>query len=120
MSEQDLYWLTRLDSLRELMSGFALLFLMVGVLYIVPRLVSWADSDVPKIFRSRVAFVLSVLAVVVGLVLVAGKAFVPTTKEMAAIKVIPMITNNEDVKEIGKDVLDLAKDYVKELKSKDD
>jgi len=41
--------------------------------------------------------------------------FVPTTKDLVAIKLIPAIVNNEDVQGVGVEFIDLAKDWLKEL-----
>ena len=44
------------------------------------------------------------------------KTFVPTTKEYAAMYVVPKIVNNEDTKEICNSVVDIAKDWLVEIK----
>jgi len=42
--------------------------------------------------------------------------FIPTTKEYCAIKAIPMIVNNDEVQEIPDKVLELATEWIEELK----
>ena len=44
--------------------------------------------------------------------------FVPTTKEMCAIKLVPMIANDEQVQELPNKVVDLANEWLDELKPK--
>lgn len=48
--------------------------------------------------------------------------FIPTTKEMAAIILLPKITNaiqnNEELKKLPENVLQLANDWINELKPK--
>lgn len=40
----------------------------------------------------------------------------PTTKEMCVIKAIPMLVNNDEVQEIPEKVLELATEWLDELK----
>ena len=42
-------------------------------------------------------------------------ALIPTTKEMAAIVVIPAVANSESVRGLGEGIVNLAKDWMKEL-----
>ncbi|MBP5784489.1 MAG: hypothetical protein J6W16_02760 [Methanobrevibacter sp.] len=44
--------------------------------------------------------------------------FIPTTKEMAAIYIIPKIMNNENLNNIGNEMLNLANEWIKELHPK--
>jgi len=43
-----------------------------------------------------------------------GWAFVPTTKEYAAIKLIPAIMNNQEVRAEAKDAYELMKDWLRD------
>jgi hypothetical protein len=43
-------------------------------------------------------------------------AFTPSTKQMAAIMIVPKIANNEKVQTIGNKVYDLAVEWMDELK----
>lgn len=49
------------------------------------------------------------LAVIGGL----ASTFIPTTKQMAAIHVVPAIANNERVQNIGNKTLDISEDLLK-------
>ena len=42
----------------------------------------------------------------------------PTTKEMAAIIVIPKVANNEKIQELGDGIYQLANDWLKEISPK--
>lgn len=48
--------------------------------------------------------------------LVVGIKRLPTTKEMCVIKAIPMLVNNDEVQEIPEKVLELATEWLDELK----
>jgi hypothetical protein len=54
----------------------------------------------------------------VCLCLAIGSLFIPTTKQMCVIKVLPVIANNEDVQKLPDKVVDLANDWLDELKPK--
>jgi hypothetical protein len=43
-------------------------------------------------------------------------AFVPSTRQMAAIMIVPKIANSEKVQTIGNKVYDLAVEWMEELK----
>jgi len=45
-------------------------------------------------------------------------AFLPTTKQACAIYVIPRIVNNKEVQELPEKVVDLANEWLEELKPK--
>ena len=52
----------------------------------------------------------------IGLV---GKTFIPTTKEYCAMVVIPNIVNNQNTKQVSKEIVDYAKQWlVDNLKAK--
>ncbi len=48
--------------------------------------------------------------------LVLSLTFIPSTKQMAAIMIVPKIVNNEKVQTIGNKVYDLAVEWMEELK----
>ena len=115
-----MYWLTRLDTIHELASG-TLIFLLVclgllSVVTVIGTIVTMSDGDenVPQVikvlYRSwkgaafAVAFFMTIYA------------FTPTTKEMAAIIVIPQIANStvvtEKIPAELSELYTLAKQYV--------
>lgn len=59
-----------------------------------------------------------VIVLVITMLVVIARLFTPTTKEYAAIKIIPAIVNNETITEESKEIYDLAKQWLKEA-SKD-
>ena len=50
--------------------------------------------------------------------LISPLIFIPTTKEMCAIKIIPRVVNNEKVQELPEKFVELANEWVEELKPK--
>ena len=60
-----------------------------------------------------------VLTAAVGLAVCwVGLAFIPSTKDLAAIFVIPLIAENEKLSEIPSELADLAIQWIKEIKPK--
>lgn len=55
-----------------------------------------------------------------GVFIICIMFFIPTTKEYCAIKVIPAIANNQQVQELPNKVIELANEWMEELKPKKD
>ena len=119
INEMDIYWITRLDHIHALIIGILhftmILAVICGLISFATGVKEYSDGvatknthNVPMYISIFMLFLFSFFGVV--------KAFVPTTKEFAAIKVIPIIANNKEVQGLGTDIVDLAKDWVKELK----
>lgn len=72
------------------------------------------EDPYKAIFPMKAAILLSVLVIILQVT----RVFVPTTRELAVIKVVPMIANNEDMQGLGRDAMELAREWVKELKPK--
>lgn len=108
-----MYWLLKLDEIQKysLMSG-VLLAVILGISTLA--IISEENFDKRFLFITLPGFVFSVLLFVFGIM-------VPSTKQMAAIVVLPAIVNNEKVQEmggktldIGNGLLDLTKQYLEE------
>ena len=117
ITPQLLYWLTRLDPLTTLVLVALTVAIAATALYAVIGITDMAegDSDEQKagavlLSKSlkRGGIVIALIALVFGLI--------PTTKEMAAILVIPAVANSEAVGEIGGEIVGLAGDWLKELR----
>ena len=122
----EIYWFTRLDPLKELTGSTAVLGLVLsGIMFLLYPMFSEifdCDEDKRKKYLTwttglQIAmFFASVLSAL-------AYAMTPTTKEMAAIKVIPMIANSGSMQklgDVGNNMLDLANEWLRELKPKKD
>ena len=111
-----MYWLTRLDRFNSDMPAWLVLVIIIMVFAtLFVAMVKYEDSkDVYPLFR-KVFFagIVPVTLVIFGL-----KTFVPSTKEMAAILVIPKIVNNERVQQAGDRLYQLATEWMEELRPK--
>jgi len=131
-----MYWLTRLDHVHSFLNSFGCLLCLTALLTIVISVISWivrtaneqwnrenhVDSDwkaansILKITRP-----IAVLAVSLCIAVEVLTMFIPTTREMAAIKVVPALANPENcqkLKTISSDILDVTADWLKDIKGK--
>lgn len=111
MSMMLMYWLVKFDDIRAVSVGLGILFLFCAVLSI---------PILAEIGREK-GFCLTKILVAGFLIGIATWTFLPSTKQMAAIVLVPAVLNNKDVQEIGAKTADLGKDllaltqaYVKE------
>ena len=109
-----IYWMTRLDGINFVFCVVTILLGVCAVLCCLFGAVGFVDGDedAPVIFKWFFRFFAGTL--VSGLLL----ALTPTTKEMAAIVVVPKIANNETVDKIGDGVKTLAVEWLNELRPK--
>lgn len=105
-----MYWLTRLESVVPF--GY---FLIAGGFSGYLFMATVMQTSIPDFNRKW--FLLPIAAIICGALIA---LFVPTTKEMAAIILIPKAVNavasNERIQELPNTVLDLADAWLKELK----
>ena len=117
ITEAELYWMTRLDNIRTF---FLICSCLGGIIFICSLplyVVNLLDcyEDICKTSRKLISTALAVLIILgIGLILT------PTTKEMAAIKVIPMIVNSDTtlkikdgLNESTSNLIDLTNSYIK-------
>lgn len=105
-----MYWLTRLD---EICCLFGVLGIISFVAAIICLLI-WAVNNDDEDFEKFKAYGLRLVAFFVFAL--ATMAFVPTTKQMAAIILVPRIANSEKVQMAGNKLYDLAVEWMDELK----
>ena len=111
-----MYWLTRLSPLGDgiafiigLLLFIAAAVLIAGVFMQDPML---SDEDNQK-KGSRLIKTSPILAVIATVLLLVN-CLLPTTKEMAAILIVPRIVNCEKVQTVGNQLYDLAVEWMEE------
>ena len=137
----EMYWLTRLDSVKELLScGLEPCFIFFTVLLLGATVLAFcfgtftgnrpyemfdhrSDEELKVVharFRrvSRWCAAFGCVALAMAVVCPVLKALVPTTREMAAIIMVPAIANNEKVQTVGNKLYDLATEWLDELRPK--
>ena len=132
MTESMIYWITRLDGIRGFCFGiqtFAVLFAILGIIAAIVALCisvtaeEEGSDDDARIANSIYKFACKVWipAFCIAMACSLARTFTPTTKEMIAIKVIPQITNVDNVekiKDVSKDMLDITAEWLKDMRKK--
>lgn len=107
MTTTQMYWLVMLDNIKE---GLAAILVICGLFCAlgIPMLGMIGKEELFPLIARRIL----VIAATVFLICI----FIPSTKQMAAILVVPKIANSEKVQTIGNKVYDLAVEWMEELK----
>jgi hypothetical protein len=97
------------------------LLIVVGILWVIISLVSISDERDNEVGRENKRIIAKgtmpvIFLPLIGLLLLLGRFFVPNTKEMCAIKAIPIVMNDEGVQELPHKVVNLANDWMEELR----
>lgn len=116
ITEEMLYWIFRLDAIR----GFCVVVLLVGglanVLITAHLIMDKNYIDFSDYFYKRLLICVKSMYIII-ITAILTLLFLPSTKEMAAIKLIPVIYNSDFVqKELPKEsreLYDLAKVAIK-------
>ena len=100
----DIYWITRLDSISFMFATFWILLLLVlgCMIILVPFAMDICFDDDTKKYRKSL-FYISTLFAIVSI----GGSFIPSTKEVAAIYLLPKIVNNEKVQKLPENFTNL-------------
>lgn len=111
ISKMDVYWITRFDYIHNLAAILIILsFVFLGVLNIA------LCND--KVKYKVIHYFLNVLGFFVLFLGLLAVTFVPSTKEMIAIHIIPKVANSDfiqnDLPKEAKEMYGVAKSYLKE------
>lgn len=134
ITEELMYWITRLDHVLEMARGA---LMINSIVFVVAAIVLLLNMDLdngnnskqtpckkgmePSQDQLKLKRYMGIAIWASGLVVIASSlvmTFVPTTREMAAIKVIPAMANSDGLREIGEDLQRLAKEWIEELHPK--
>jgi len=110
ITESEIYWITRYDYFQCFSLIVGGLLSIGGLIAVIASVCEIFDTDNYRPIKTALPLFLLFLLVLIG------GLFIPSTKEMCAIKVIPMIANNQDIQEIPKQLADLASEWIEELK----
>ena len=118
-----MYWLVKLDDMR---CAFADLMWLPIAWIVITAIVSFtaflamADEDDSRRAKAlryiKKAMLLCIPMLFLAVIIQLTAAFVPSTKQMAAIIVVPKIANSEKVQTVGNKLYDLAVEWMNELK----
>ena len=117
ITPMQMYWLTRLTPLgRGLEFIIVLLFIVAGV-HFVAGCVMQDDTFEDCTHETGTKLIKrSPLLAAMAIVLLIVNCLLPTTREMAAILIVPRIANSEKVQTAGNHLYDLAVEWMEELR----
>lgn len=92
MSEFDVYWILKLDSIRAML-------IFAGIVLVLGCVRAWCVSE--DIFKTITPYVLGASF---GVILFITGVMIPSTKEMCAIKIVPKIVNSPEFSTVKKDL----------------
>ncbi|WP_428041342.1 hypothetical protein [Candidatus Avelusimicrobium fimicolum] len=105
ITPMQMYWLLKLDDIYVAFSVAVVLSILVLMGSTVILCASFEAGDV-KIYKpARISVLVSLLS---AILFSCAVTFLPTTKQMAAIYVVPAIANNEKIQQIGGKTLDIS------------
>lgn len=129
-----LYWLTRLDKVIGFLNGFEFLFgalaligaVLLCIMYFVRTInlnIYGENDDDYKMANNVIRYAKkpTIISLVCCLLFSLAIVFIPTTKEMAAIEVLPKIATKETcdkLKDISKDFVDVAAKWMNDMNQK--
>ena len=110
-----IYWIGQCDQIRCILGPAAVMGLIFTIALTIFAVGATFDSSVPRFLRYLLS-VLASLSCAVMFVAVIGLLFIPTTKTVAAMYVVPAIINNEKLNDAGDRLYDLAVEWMEELR----
>lgn len=108
------YLITRCDTISQISIFF---WVFSGLSFLISVLVFYECSEMSmreerraKLWKKRTLYVF-ILSLCIFL-------FLPTSKELASIIIIPAVANNQDVQDVAGEIPKLAKEWIQELRTK--
>ena len=135
MTESTMYWITRLDQIYSFFNGFGILLTIFAVMGIIVltifKIVKEVNrefnrgDDLDRDFKTASSTISALKFPTIGCIIGAVfmsfvTIFIPTTKEMTAIKVIPQFATQENCQKlqtISKDLLDITAKWLEDVKN---
>lgn len=102
----EMYWLVTLDSIVHASFVFAVISVLASF------------GAIGYALEEGRFFWLPLMTIGMFFLSAAAVTFVPTTKQAAAIMIVPKIVNNEKVQMVGNQLYDLAVEWMEELRPK--
>jgi hypothetical protein len=128
MSPWELYWLLKLDDVGSLFQMFAVIIgfgCLIGLGGFIGCLLEKSSTDSyndPDKYDTPIKILKKILWICLPIefILIIGATFLPTTKQMATIIVVPKVINsvqnNKALMELPNEVATLASSWIKELR----
>jgi fucose 4-O-acetylase-like acetyltransferase len=124
MSGMSFYWLLKLDCIRDLLYGFATVFTILIVLSGIATIIAFAAivDGCPAQSVVKATRPIFIACLVIAPLLWIAETLIPSTKQMAAIIVVPKLVEvterSETMQKIPGKLLSLADEWINELSPK--
>lgn len=116
MSHWTMYFFVKLDNFISLFGHLAF-FVTIGSVVFLALGIAWIMDDAPKelkeVYMKKVKKYGSI-GLSIGIFSLLMWVALPSTKQMAAIYVVPKMANNEDFQEIAGNSIDILKEYTRQ------
>jgi len=118
MTPFQLYLLLKMDSLKDIILGISIIFWVLTIVFIIVWIYQWIEND------KKIGFAKGIIFLMIGLFLSISSELIPSTKQVAAIIVVPKIItsieNNKELMALPGEITSIASEWIKELKPKKD
>lgn len=114
ISPVEVYFILQLDSFREIINILLVLIAISTVFSTIVFFVShddWLHSD--ERFMGVIKKTCKI-SLTLFIIFILVRAFLPTTKQMATVILLPQVINNENVQQLPEDILKLVQTLIKE------
>lgn len=128
ITEWTIYWITRLDTINTALRGCAIAFGIFGTLGIILSIIlglaaKTCTTEDDRKFNAAVNCTIRPMARILFLLFILFLSLynlTPSTKEMCAIKVIPIVARDEQVQQLPQKMVNLADEWIEELRPQKD
>ncbi len=110
MNSLELYLILQVDNIKEVLCILPLLIFIISAVSIFV----FAIEEKSSLWSNILFYSLTLLSLLTILI----TAFIPSSKNIAIIKILPKVVNNEEISKEFKEVYQLAKSGLKELINK--
>ncbi len=116
ITESEMYWMTRLDGICAFFAAMIGLSVIALVIMIFVTGAAYSDGN-PKFGKMLCKF--AWVPIAFGLLFGIARVLTPTTKEYAAIRIVPAIANNETLQKDCNELYKLTIEWAKNTLGKD-
>ena len=114
ITESMIYWILKLDNIVEMLIILAIISILSSVtilgIWFVKREDCYNNENIDKYFK------ISVISFALFITFLMASTFIPSTKQMAIIKIVPIIAKSEVTKELKGDAKEIYKLGVQAIK----
>lgn len=115
ITSMQIYWLLMATNVKVLFTVAGIVLIMISFMMIPAGLEMFIGKDTKS---NKLYWITTLIVFLVSLVIIVVATFIPTTKQLAVILVAPKVINNEQVQKLPNQVLELANEWLEELKPK--